>query len=159
MLWSFDGKDGSAPLSGLILDAAGNLYGATSSYGANGGGTVFEISPSNGGWSYSVLYNLPGSCCYAGPGANLVFDQSGNLYGTTFAEGADNLGSVFQLTPGGGGWTYTSLYDFNDPYTAAYPVSNVVFDSSGNLYGTTVNGGPPYYCGYGCGTVWEISGQ
>ena len=160
VLHTFQQSDGGNPSAGLILDAAGNLYGATSSFGPNNGGTAFELSPSNGGWSFAVLYSFTGAeYGSGGPHANLVFDASGNLYGTTFADGANLLGSVFKLTPGAGGWTYTSLYDFNDPYTAAYPVSNVVFDSAGNLYGTTVNGGPPYYCSYGCGTVWEISEQ
>ena len=151
--------DGGYPYAGVILDAAGNLYGVTSSGGANNGGTAFELSPANGGWSFSLLFSFSGECCDGGPLANLVFDSSGNLYGTTFAEGADQLGSVFELSPGAGGWTYTSLYDFSDQYTAANPMSNVVFDSSGNLYGTTLNGGAPYYCAYGCGTVWQLSGQ
>ena len=153
----FQGTDGGAPFAGVIFDNAGNLYGATTSYGASNGGTAFELSPANGGWSFSVLYNFfrPSNGYAPGPRANLAFDSSGSLYGTTYADGANQLGSVFKLTPGAGGWTYTSLYDFNDPYTAQYPISNVVFDSSGNLYGTTSSGGPPNDCP--CGVIWEIT--
>jgi uncharacterized repeat protein (TIGR03803 family) len=153
----FQQSDGGIPYSGVIVDSAGNLYGGTTSYGANNGGTAYELSPSNGSWSYSVLYNFVGSCCFGGPQANLAFDQSGNLYGTTAGDGAYNLGAIFKLTPGNGGWTYTSLYDFSDQYVAAYPGSNVVFDTSGNLYGTVAGGGAPYYCPQGCGGVWEIT--
>jgi uncharacterized repeat protein (TIGR03803 family) len=87
----------------------------------------------------------------------LAFDQSGSFYGTTFGDGANDLGSVFKLTPGAGGWSYTSLYDFSDQYVAAYPISNVIFDTSGNLYGTTSSGGAPYDCQESCGVVWEIT--
>jgi uncharacterized repeat protein (TIGR03803 family) len=160
VIHNFQQSDGSTPYAGLILDSAGNLYGATTAGGANNGGTAFELSPSNGSWAFSVLYNFGGSNYYApGPQANLAFDQSGNLYGTTYAEGANDLGSIFKLTPAAGQWTYTSLYDFSEQYVAAYPISNVIFDASGNLYGTTSDGGTPYNCGESCGVVWEISGQ
>jgi uncharacterized repeat protein (TIGR03803 family) len=86
-----------------------------------------------------------------------VFDQTGNLYGTTAADGAHQLGSVFKLTHGSNGWTYTSLYDFNDAGIAAGPISNVIFDTSGNLYGTYSIGYRPAYCSEGCGGVWEIT--
>jgi uncharacterized repeat protein (TIGR03803 family) len=148
--------DGSIPYAGLIIDSAGKLYGATTGLGANGGGTAFELTPSDGGWSFSVLYSF-GGANYGGPRANLAFDQSGNLYGTTFGDGANDLGSVFKLTPGASGWTYTSLYDFSEQYVAAYPISSVVFDTSGNLYGTTSSGGSPYNCQESCGVVWEIT--
>lgn len=158
VLHYFQLSDGAYPYAGLIFDAAGNLYGATIHYGVNHGGTAFELSPANGSWTFSVLYNFAGMDYYrTGPQANLVFDQSGNLYGTTAGDGSFLLGSVFKLTPGAGGWTYTSLYDFNDQYTAEYPVSNVVFDSAGNLYGTTSQGGGHGYCNLGCGVVWEIT--
>jgi uncharacterized repeat protein (TIGR03803 family) len=148
--------EGAYPFAGLIFDSAGNLYGATSDGGEENGGTAFELSPINGGWSFSVLYSFAGNNLFGnGPRANLAFNESGQLYGTTFEGGANQLGSVFKLTPGAGGWTYTSLYDFNDPYAAAYPISNVVFDSSGNLYGTTTVGGPPALCD--CGTVWQVT--
>ncbi len=158
-IYKFSLTDGAYPWAGIIFDSAGNLYGATSSGGPNGGGTAFELSPMIGGWSLSTLFAFTGPCCggAAGPVANLIFDQSGDLYGTTYADGQFQLGSIFKLASGSNGWTYASLYDFNDAGVAAYPVSNVSFDASGNLYGTTSEGGTPAFCSGGCGGVWEIT--
>jgi len=137
-------SDGANPDGGLILDASGNLYGTTSS----NAGTVFELSPSTGGWKYSLLYTFTGN---GGPRGNLTMDQAGNLYGTTFQDGTYSSGSVFKLTPSSGGWTETDLYDFSGP-DGANPMGGVTFDSRGNLFGTTAYGGD-----YGCGVVWEIT--
>jgi uncharacterized repeat protein (TIGR03803 family) len=156
-------SDGRDPSAGLILDQAGNLYGASTDSGPGGGGTIFELSPSGGGWTYTMLYSFTGSrdyrCPnpnnqYAGPGpwASLAMDGAGNLYGTTLCDGANKLGSVFRLTPSDGGWTYTSLHDFTGGDDGAYPLSNVIIDPSGNLYGTASAGGSK-----GHGIVWEIA--
>ncbi len=139
------GDDGGNPVAGLIFDASGNLYGATSGGGSGGGGTVFELTPSGGNWTFSVLSG-------AGSVASLIMDAAGNLYGTTFTVGAYGYGSVFKLTPSGGGWTYTDLYDFTGGNDGANPESTPVFDVSGNLYGTTRSGGT-----YGNGVVFEIT--
>ncbi len=154
------GKDGGYPYSGLTFDpASGNLYGTTTDAGTGGGGTIFELSPSGGGWTFSLLYSFTGpaglSC---GPDWALVMDGGGNLYGTTQCDGTHNAGNVFKLTNTGGGWTYTSLYDFTGGNDGANPISGVTFDSNGNLYGTTYFGGP-YTCyqNYGCGVLWEIT--
>jgi uncharacterized repeat protein (TIGR03803 family) len=158
VLFSFSGgTDGFEPLSGLIFDGSGNLYGSTSGGGSGGGGTVFMLSPSNGTWTFTLLYSFTG---YAGPYGSLVMDASGNLYGTTFDDGAFKLGSAFKLSPGSNGWTYTSLYDFTGTSDGAEPISNLVFDASGNLYGTTWLGGVNYGCtayGPGCGVVFEVT--
>jgi uncharacterized repeat protein (TIGR03803 family) len=152
ILYSFQaGSDGYSPYAGLIFDRLGNGYGATTGGGTGGGGTVFELSPSGEGWTFTLLYSFTGtSGC--GPWGNLVMDVAGNLYGTTQCDGAKQLGSVFKLTPTPTPpWTYTSLHDFtcND---GGYPISNVIFDASGNLYGTTAS------CGlFGAGVVWEIT--
>ena len=146
------GTDGSSPWSGVILDSSGNLYGTTSTNGSGGGGTVFELMPSGGGGVYNVLQSFSGSGNSPGPLRRLVMDSAGNLYGTTFADGAHGLGSVFKLTHSGGGWTYTSLHDFTGGSDGANPYSTVVFDSSGNLYGTASAGGS-----MGQGVVWEIT--
>ena len=148
-VYAFGGFEGSDPFAGVIFDDAGNLYGATRSGGVGGGGTVFMLQPSNGGWSLSVLYSFAGS---DGPWASLVFDQLGNLYGTTFADGSYGYGSVFKLTPSNGGWTYTSLHDFTGGADGANPISIVTFDNNGNLYGTTSQDGS-----YGYGVAWEIT--
>jgi uncharacterized repeat protein (TIGR03803 family) len=151
-LYSFTGgSDGWGP-SGVIVDGSGNLYGPTV-WGANGelGGTVFELTPSNGGgWSFTTIYDLPAEGY--GPEANLVMDSAGNLYGTIYGEGPGGAGSVFKLTPTDSGWIYTSLHDFTNGSDGGAPMSNVVFDSNGNLYGTASQGG-----GYGEGVVWEIT--
>jgi uncharacterized repeat protein (TIGR03803 family) len=153
VLYSFQpASDGGNPYSGLMFDSSGNLYGATSSGGSGGGGTVFKLTPAgNGTWTYSVIYSFTGAndC---GPQNNLAMDQAGNLYGTTYCDGANKLGNVFKLTPTGGGWTYTSLHDFTGGSDGEIPFCSVAFDASGNLYGTAVTGGSR-----GAGTVWEIT--
>ena len=87
-------------------------------------------------------------------------DGASNLYGTTYGDGANGYGNVFKLTPSGGSWTYTSLYDFTGGSDGANPWSNVTFDTNGNLYGTTSRGGDTSGgCAgqyLGCGVVWEI---
>jgi len=143
------GEDGVVPACGLIFDPLGNLYGATPAGGSGGGGTVFELTPSGGNWTFSVLYNFNAG---TGPYASLIMDATGNLYGTTFTVGAYGYGSVFKLTFAGDGWTYTDLYDFTGGNDGASPESTPVFDVAGNLYGTTSGGGA-----YGSGAVFEIT--
>ena len=148
--WSTDGGYSTA---GVIFDRAGNLYGATSGGGPNGGGTVFELTPSGGSWTFTELYSFayPGNGG-GGPGSSLILDQSGSLYGTTegWIDGNDP-GSIFKLTPSNGGWTYTLLSDFGGTDAAA-PMGGVIFDASGNLYGTTFEGGL-----YAPGVVWKFT--
>ena len=79
-------------------------------------------------------------------------DAAGNLYGTTRCDGANRMGNIFKLTPSSGRWTYTALHDFSGGDDGAYPLSNVIMDASGNLYGTASAGGSQ-----GHGVVWEIT--
>jgi uncharacterized repeat protein (TIGR03803 family) len=155
VLYNFDprGNGGYAPDAGLISDASGNLYGSTLlTPSPTYSGTIFEFSPSNGGWVYSVLAQIPPQYEY-GPTAPLTMDAAGNLYGTIASSGTN--GAVFKLTPGNGGWTFTSLHDFTGPPDGSDPDSTVAIGADGNLYGTTFHGGN---CGgLGCGTVWEIA--
>jgi len=144
-----DGSGGGNPAGGLIFDQSGNLYGTTITGGAGGGGTVYELSPSNGGWTLSTLYSFSGT---TGSYASLTMDPSGNLYGTTFGDGAYGYGNVFKLTPSNGSWTYTSLYGFTDGSDGGQPYGQVTLDASGNLYGTASAGGT-----HGHGVVWEIT--
>ena len=162
------GKDGSYPDSNLTADAAGNLYGTTQIGGADGAGTVFELSPGpNDKWQFSVIYTFTGGTDGGNPLGSLVFDAAGNAYSTTSSGGANGLGVVFELTPPPQGapaktWTESVLYSFqggsND---GAAPFGNVVFDSAGNLYGTTSIGGLTHLgCALpakGCGTIFELS--
>lgn len=135
------GTDGSGPI-GLILDAAGNLYGTTTYGGPESGGTVYELSASDGSWHYSQLFALmSGNPHLSGPTARLTMDAAGNLYGTTFQGGEFQAGSVFKLTPGIGTWTYTALHDFTGGTDGSNPGSRVLLDGQGNVYGTAQFGG------------------
>ena len=152
--FSDTGNGGILPEAGLIEDAAGNFYGSTSD-GPGESGVIFELSPSNGGWTYTVLYNLP-SQYEGGPAAPLAMDAAGNLYGTIngYCDGCP--GGIFELTPSQNGWTFTSLHDFTGGSDGAHPHSNVSIDANGNLFGTASEGGED--CSGGtCGVVWEIT--
>jgi len=153
------GSDGGYPWAGLILDQSGNLYGSTSAGGSGNGGTVFQLTPSGGKWVLNTLYSFTGpgnGRIVVGPVGSLVMDEVGALYGTTLADGAHGHGSVFKLTPGGSGWTYTSLHDFTGGSDGGNPYSNLVFDASRNLYGTASVGGTGP-CTNGCGVIFEIA--
>ena len=154
-LYNFTGPaDGNSPLSTLVMDAAGDLYGTTFTGGAYGAGEVFEVSPDgNGGWTEAVLYSFTGGADGANPYyADVIFDKAGNLYGTTVGGGANNLGVVFELSPNGsGGWTETVLHSFAGGIDGTNPYSGLVLDPFGNLYGTTFGGGA-----YGVGTVYQV---
>jgi uncharacterized repeat protein (TIGR03803 family) len=161
VLYSFASvPDGSWPMSALIFDAAGNLYGTTLSGGTNNGGTVFELSPDGGGgWTEKVLHNFGiGGIDGDEPQAGLIFDAAGNLYGTTGRGGGTFYGTVFELSPdGGGGWTEQVLHSFGAGTDGAFPYAGLIFDAAGNLYGTTYEGGAFDTCAAeGCGTVFEL---
>jgi uncharacterized repeat protein (TIGR03803 family) len=146
-------NDGSSPRSALIFDSAGNLYGTTSNGGTSGNGAVYELSPqSDGTWNETILYSFGPSPDGASSGSSVIFDSAGNLYGTTNGGGANQGGTVYELSPNStGGWTEKILYNFP---ASSEPWAKVVFDSKGNLYGTTVEGGV-----YGWGSVWELLPQ
>ncbi len=144
-------SDGGQPIGGLISDNSGGFYGTTSINGAGVGGTVYVLSPSNGTWTFSVAYSFNGDGGY-GPYDSLTMDTTGNLYGTTYQDGANRFGAVFKLTPSGSGWTYTSLHDFTGGSDGGYPEGNVILDGNGNLYGTTTFGGA-----HGFGVVFQIT--
>ncbi|MBZ5574560.1 MAG: hypothetical protein LAO09_22110 [Acidobacteriia bacterium] len=151
VLYSFGGDDGAQPLGRIVLDSAGNLYGTTESGGLYGRGTVFELSPNDsevGQWKFTLIHSFSPSDG-AAPGAGLVLDDVGNLYGTTQIGGMNNDGNVFELTPGLGDWTEAVLHNFSGP-DGASPAADLMLDNSGNLYGTT------YYGGDGVGTVFEL---
>jgi uncharacterized repeat protein (TIGR03803 family) len=132
-----------SPLAGLTFDSHGNLFGT-----GFVGGTVYELQPSGGNWNFSQLEYFNG---FDGPFGSLTFDGAGNIYGTNATGGAFDQGFVFKLTPSGGGWNFTDLYDFTDGNDGGFPISNVVLDSSGNLYGTA------YFGTDGEGVIWQIT--
>lgn len=127
----------------LILDSSGNLYGTGPVGGAYGYGTVFELTRrAGGGWTAKVLHNFKGGY---GSYGSLVFDLSGNLYGTTGGGGVYNNGTVFKLSPNASGhWMETVLHSFNGN-DGLQPLAGLIF-KKGALYGTTLSGGA--YNGY-----------
>ena len=159
------GSDGGVPYAGLIFDAGGNLYGTTSGGGSSTYGVVFELSPPSGGspWNETVLYAFTGVDDGESPLASLIFDSKGNLYGIAFG-GKAGYGVAFELTPPSGGsgpWNEAVLYTFHSRSDGAYPYAGLIFDSKGNLYGTTSNGGDTSGSNCkatrGCGVVFELS--
>lgn len=146
--------DGQWPEAGLILDAAGNLYGTTSQGGDVYGGVVFKLAPGgSGNWKETVLYSLVGAY-EGGSYAGLTFDKVGNLYGTTNGGSCFGGGTVFKLSPRKqDDWYYTLLYKFSQGgKDGACPSASVVFDPAGNLYGTT-----PYGGDYDAGVVFKLA--
>jgi uncharacterized repeat protein (TIGR03803 family) len=140
--------DGYYPTAGLIQDSSGNLYGATEfggiNYGGvNGFGTVFEV---DGAGNYTVLYSFcyVGEACTDGayPGASLIQDSAGNLYGTTSGGGANRYGgTVFKVDSAGGETVLYSFCSASGCTDGWDPVAPLIQDASGNLYGTTIGGG------------------
>ena len=153
VLYRFAGPmDGSGPGWGdLAFDHAGNLYGTTSDGGSNGYGSVFELTPSDGSWTETILYSFTGGVDGSQPESGVIFDQAGNLYGTTLFGGAGARGTVFQLTHSVSGWTEKVLHSFGS--SGSGPYGGLIFDPSGNLYGTTQTG----YMGQGNGTVFILT--
>jgi uncharacterized repeat protein (TIGR03803 family) len=144
--------DGTNPQTSLIFDRAGNLYGTTVNGGAAGFGVVFQLTPNaDGSWREKVLHSFRGGDG-GGPQASLIFDHAGTLYGTTANGGIHNYGTVFKLVPNSdGGWHETVLHAFYDR-PGALPEAGVIFDSAGNLYGTTFGDSNTTF-----GSVFEIT--
>lgn len=152
--------DGYYSSGNLLLDKNGNLYGTTELGGTtgscdgnpNGCGTVFELTPAG---TYTVLYSFSPFPDGSYP-TTLMFNEMGNLYGTTLSGGAYQYGgTVFELTSTG---TERVLYSFTGGADGSPPQGPLVSDVQGNLYGTTQDGGPyPCFEAFGCGTVFELS--
>jgi uncharacterized repeat protein (TIGR03803 family) len=157
VLYSFTGgSDGRYPLGGLVADSSGNLYG-TASFGGNlsdclgsGCGTVFMLARTPKGWEFKVLHSFSGGSDGAEPLAGLSI-RSGTLYGTASVGGdpacnafaLPGCGTVFKMTPGkGGGAQFQIIYSLAGGTDGSYPCAGIIFDSTGNAYGTTLSGGP-----------------
>jgi len=151
VIHSFSGTlDGFNPETGVTLDGAGNLYGTTYYGGTYDAGIVYQLTPSESGWTENILYefgqdNDPGT----NPASGLIFDQSGNLYGATPTGGSGGGGSVFELTPSNGNWTFNVLYALGQ---GTGPYGTMIMDAAGNLYGTTYTIGA-----YGYGSVFKLA--
>ena len=161
-IYSFQPSGGFALLGGLLADSSGNLFGVAGSGGANGFGTVYELSPTGGGaWSETVLYNFTGGTDGGFPDYSLTSDSQHNLYGvaTYGGLGGFGYGTVFQLAPptsSGGNWTYTVIYSFTGPTGGGNPSTRLVFDKEGRLYGGLFFGGQACRNSQG-GQVFELS--
>ncbi len=174
--------DGNSPSAGVILDQAGNLYGATYAGGLAathfrlGAGVVYELSPSGGGaWTETVLHKFcSADKCADGsaPRGSLVLDAAGNLFGVTESGGkpchADKgygCGTVYKIVPSGADSQQTVLYAFcqkKDCKDGDTPEAGLMLDASGDLYGTTYFGGANLgtdQFGLRAGTVFRISGS
>jgi uncharacterized repeat protein (TIGR03803 family) len=126
-----NGSDGGTPAAGVIFDGAGNLYGTTTEYGEHFLGTVYELSPTQSGWSETTLYSFTGDTG-AGSGG-LIWDAHGNLFGITGGFVGGNS-AAYELTPQNGSWSFTLLQNFGDEYIGA--LAAPTFDSHGILYGS-----------------------
>jgi uncharacterized repeat protein (TIGR03803 family) len=173
LLYCFTGSnDGNAPVARVVFGPDGSLYGTTQFGGGNGCagnegcGTVFRLRPPVGvckasfcSWKEAVLYRFQGGSDGANPSyGDVVFDQAGNMYGTTRVGGGTGCGGngcgvVYELMPTGGGhWSESIIYRFTSGQDGAEPVGGVIVDSAGNLYGTSYAGGS-----FGGGTVFQLT--
>jgi len=143
-----DAKQGISPTGVPLIDSTGKLYGATSSNQTYS--TIFMLTPTPvGHWKHDVIHRFNGRDG-AQPNGILSFDAQGNLYGTTYYGGKSNIGTVFRLSQVEG-HVQANHFSF-DITNGEYPLSGVIFDQAGNLYGTTDEGGTPGY-----GVVYEIT--
>lgn len=156
LMHTFVQKQDGCPTGNLVVDASGNVYGATQNGGAHGYGSVFELSNSGGTWSETILYSFQGGSDGGGPYSGPILDAAGNLYGTATRGGnagcGQGCGTVYELSPGQSGWTYSVLYSFTGGNDGGQPTAGLVFDRVGNLYGAAES-----YGASGGGTVFELS--
>ena len=155
VLHAFTGAaDGATGSAGQMVLRQGRLYGVATAGGSFGKGTAFQLSRAQSGtWAFQTIYSFMGQPDAGFPYGGLVFDAAGNLYGTTYYDGANNLGSVYELSPRATGeWAETVLYSFTAGTDGNSSIGNLVFDTAGNLYGTTSEGGAS-----GIGTIFKLT--
>ena len=151
VLYRFTGRtDGGTPVGTLTLDVSGNMYGATYAGGDTGAGVAFELARSGGSWTQHVIYSFDTRSDGQQPVSTLTFDASGNLVGVAGSGGANNYGTVYQLTPGGlFGWSISDIFDFDD---TLFDAGDLLRDSAGDFFGAASSGGE-----FGDGAVFELS--
>jgi uncharacterized repeat protein (TIGR03803 family) len=154
VLYEFDGQVGGKPRGPVTFDSAGNLYSTTSQGGA-GCGIVFQMTRSGGQWTFATLYDFLDGQDGCLPYSGVVIDHAGNLYGTATQAGLPgfNWGTVYALSPSDAGWIETTLYQFQNQADGFGPYGGLIFDTAGNLVGTTASGGSDLYGG----TVFELT--
>ena len=153
-----DGDDGASPNSGLILDAKGALYGVAGTGGSQEDGVIFRFTrEKDGNWTETVIHAFTDNVHGRGPAGAVRFDSAGNLYGLA-GWGQYFAGVVYRLTPKAdrNSWSYSLPYEFKGSPDAASPGAGVIFDTDGNLYGTSQGGGTGQACQGGCGAVFEV---
>lgn len=143
VIHAFAGGDGIGGSAGRLLFQGRRLYGAATAGGANGYGDIYRLTPTKtGDWSFETLYSFLGTPDAGFPYGGLTFDALGNLYGTTYYDGAHNLGAVYELSPARGAvWKERVLYSFMGGADGQGSIADVNFDAAGNLYSTTSEGG------------------
>ena len=151
--FNYDGTDGVQSYAKLAFDRAGNLYGSTGGGGVGNRGTVFELIPlANGEWKEKIVHDfMADGTDGVQPGAAVILDGSGNIFGTTIGSSARGFGTVYELTPNG---SEKVLFNFTG-LNGERPEGSLVLDASGNIYGTTNLGGA-FGGSFGCGTVFQI---
>ncbi|MGA3054069.1 MAG: choice-of-anchor tandem repeat GloVer-containing protein [Candidatus Korobacteraceae bacterium] len=158
VLYSFQGSDGAYPqLGNVTFDQAGNLYSTTSAGGPYNAGTVFQLEPSPGGWTETILHAFTGGSDGGEPLAGVVFDNAGNLYGAAFSGGSYSCaygpcGTLFKLTPSGSGWTETTIYSFQPDWLGGNPIGAPLMDQN-DVLATASWGGA-----YGGGAAFLLNG-
>ena len=149
VVYDFTQQTGFNPNSGVLINDDGTIYGAAAGGGTVDRGVVYKLSSSGGSWTQSVLYSFTGQSDGSRPDGGLIQDAQGNLYGTTALDGSGGGGTVFELSPSGGGWTFNLLYSFTGTLG---PIAALSMDADGNLYGTTERDGA-----YGFGNVFKLT--
>jgi uncharacterized repeat protein (TIGR03803 family) len=149
VLYNFSGPDGSGPVSEVVFDQTGNLYGTTAYGGTNDYGVAYELTPSGNGWTESVMYAFGGGTIGYHPSQGFVLDGAGSLYSTA---GEEFNGSVYQLSLSLLGWTANAIFTPQGGDEGLYPGGGVIFDTSGNLYGSTGLAGA-----HNGGTVFKLT--
>jgi len=154
------GPDGGEPWAGLTFDGSGNLYGTTRGGGTgNQQGIAFQlVLQPNGKWTKSTLHNFGGNDDGGQPESSVVFDAKGNLYGAAATGGMGRGGTVYQIQLNAPNPSFDVLHGFSGKPDGSFPNSPLLFDSIGNIYGTTLSSGAGTACGnLGCGTVFKVS--
>jgi uncharacterized repeat protein (TIGR03803 family) len=158
ILYAFrGGDDGATPNAGLLAGDHGVLFGTTYAGGPVGGGTVYALEPRSGAYSEVVLHGFGRGGDGLNPSNGVSRDASGALYGTTSSGGAQNLGTVYQISPSGTGYAEHLIHSFLGGSDGANPGGHRLVTAQGVILGATANGGSGAGCGsIGCGTIYEL---